>query len=55
MPMLNGDRLSLDIAASELLLNLGGNRQATVLIKDVLGANGVIHVIDTVLDPADSP
>lgn len=54
VPMLNGDLLSLDIAASELVLNLGGNGQATVVIKDVLCANGVIHVIDTVLDPADS-
>lgn len=53
--MLNGGSLSFDIAASELVLNLGGNRQATVAITDVLCANGVIHVIDTGLDPADSP
>ncbi|XPS89059.1 FAS1 domain protein [Desulfosarcina variabilis str. Montpellier] len=53
--MLNGGTMSLDLAASELILNLGGNRQATVTITDVLCANGVIHVIDAVLDPADSP
>lgn len=53
--MLNGGSLSFDIAAGELVLNLGGNRPATVTITDVLCANGVIHVIDTVLDPGDSP
>lgn len=53
--MLNGGIMAIDVAASELVLNLGGNRQATVTIKDVLCSNGVIHVIDAVLDPADSP
>ncbi len=53
--MLNGGSMSIDVAAGELILNLGGNRQATVIIKDVLCSNGVIHVIDAVLDPADSP
>jgi transforming growth factor-beta-induced protein len=53
--MLNGDDLSFDIAGSDLILNLGGNRQATVTVTDVLCSNGVIHVIDTVLDPADAP
>jgi uncharacterized surface protein with fasciclin (FAS1) repeats len=55
VPMLNGDTMSIDIAASELVLNLGGSRQATVTITDVLCSNGVIHVIDAVLDPGDSP
>jgi transforming growth factor-beta-induced protein len=53
--MLNGGSMAIDVAASELVLNLGGNRQATVTITDVLCSNGVIHVIDAVLDPADSP
>ena len=53
--MINGGSMAIDVAASELVLNLGGNRQATVTIKDVLVSNGVIHVIDAVLDPADSP
>lgn len=52
--MLNGGIVAIDIAASELILNLGGNRQATVTVTDVLASNGVIHVIDTVLDPDDS-
>jgi uncharacterized surface protein with fasciclin (FAS1) repeats len=46
--------VAIDIAANELILNLGGNRQATVTVTDVLASNGVIHVIDTVLDPDDS-
>jgi transforming growth factor-beta-induced protein len=52
--MLNGGIVAIDIAANELILNLGGNRQATVTVTDVLASNGVIHVIDTVLDPDDS-
>ena len=52
--MLNGGSMAIDIAAGDLVLNLGGNRQATVIITDVLSSNGVIHVIDAVLDPADA-
>lgn len=51
--MLNGADLALDVIADNLILNDAGNRPATVIITDVLTANGVIHVIDTVLDPAD--
>lgn len=54
IPMLNGGNLFLDVAAGELILNLGGNRQAIVFQTDVLTSNGVIHVIDAVLDPGDS-
>jgi uncharacterized surface protein with fasciclin (FAS1) repeats len=53
--MLNGGSMAIDVAASELFLNLGGNRQAKVIVTDVLSSNGVIHVIDAVLDPTDSP
>ncbi len=53
--MLNGGSMAIDVAASELVLNLGGISPATVTIKDVLCSNGVIHVIDAVLDPDDSP
>ncbi len=51
--MLNGDDLDFDVVGGELILNLGGVRQATVILTDVLTSNGVIHVIDTVLDPED--
>jgi len=53
--MLNGGSMVIDVAASELVLNLLGISPATVTIKDVLCSNGVIHVIDAVLDQADSP
>jgi transforming growth factor-beta-induced protein len=52
--MLNGANLALDVIGDELILNAGGNRQAVVIITDVLASNGVIHVIDTVLDPGDA-
>jgi uncharacterized surface protein with fasciclin (FAS1) repeats len=53
--MLNGGSMAIDLAAGGLFLNFGGNRQAEVIITDVLSSNGVIHVIDAVLDPEDSP
>jgi uncharacterized surface protein with fasciclin (FAS1) repeats len=53
--MLNGGSMAIDLDAGGLFLNLGGNRQAEVTITDVLSSNGVIHVIDAVLDPGDSP
>jgi uncharacterized surface protein with fasciclin (FAS1) repeats len=52
--MLNGGSMAIDLAAGGLFLNFGGNRQAEVIITDVLSSNGVIHVIDAVLDPGDS-
>jgi transforming growth factor-beta-induced protein len=52
--MLNGANLALDVIGDELVLNAGGNRPAVVIITDVLASNGVIHVIDTVLDPDDA-
>ena len=53
--MLNGGSMAIDLASGGLFLNFGGNRQAEVIITDVLSSNGVIHVIDAVLDPDDSP
>ena len=53
--MLNGDNLRFDVVGSDLILNLNGNREATVTITDILCSNGVIHVIDVVLDPEDAP
>jgi uncharacterized surface protein with fasciclin (FAS1) repeats len=52
--MLNDGTVAIDVVAGDLVLNFGGNRQAKVVIIDVLCSNGVIHVIDVVLDPADS-
>jgi len=53
--MLNGDGMTINVVGGDVVLNLGGNREATVIIADVLGSNGTIHVIDAVLDPADAP
>jgi uncharacterized surface protein with fasciclin (FAS1) repeats len=53
--MLSGDAMSIDVVSNEVILNQGGGREAKVTLTDVLSSNGVIHVIDTVLDPADAP
>jgi len=55
VPMLSGDLMSIDFDDPDLVLNQGGGREATVVTPNVLASNGVIHVIDTVLDPADAP
>lgn len=52
--MLSGDLMSIDVVSNQVILNQGGGREATVTSTDVLSSNGVIHVIDTVLDPADA-
>lgn len=51
--MLNSTDLSIDVVAGEVVLNKSGQRPATVIITDIIASNGVIHVIDTVLDPND--
>lgn len=51
--MLNGDLMSIDTVGADLVLNTGGVAHATVTATDILATNGVIHVIDAVLDPAD--
>ena len=50
---LNGGDIDIDIEAGSVILNDDGNREATVIITDIETSNGVIHVIDAVLDPAD--
>jgi uncharacterized surface protein with fasciclin (FAS1) repeats len=53
VPMLNGDLLAIDTAGLDLVLNEGGSTPALVVIADIIATNGVIHVIDAVLAPAD--
>jgi len=53
--MLNGEKIRLNVIDGDLILNSGGNRQATVIITDIIASNGVIHVLDAVLDPDDAP
>jgi uncharacterized surface protein with fasciclin (FAS1) repeats len=53
--MLSGGLMSINVVTNEVILNQGGGREAKVTSTDVLSSNGVIHIIDTVLDPTDAP
>jgi uncharacterized surface protein with fasciclin (FAS1) repeats len=53
--MVNGDDMAIDVVDGNVDLNQGGNREATVIVTDVLASNGVIHVINAVLDTDDAP
>lgn len=53
VPMLNTVNLNIDVESGSVILNMDGNRTAIVTITDIIATNGVIHVIDTVLDPDD--
>jgi len=53
--MLNGLGMSIDVVDGAVILNLGGDREAVVTSTDILASNGVIHVIDAVLNPEDAP
>jgi uncharacterized surface protein with fasciclin (FAS1) repeats len=53
--MLNGLEMSIDVVSMQVVLNQGGGRQATVSMTNVFASNGVIHVIDAVLDTVDAP
>ncbi len=44
--MANGDEAALSLSGDDLLLNL-----STITVTDIQASNGVIHVIDTVLQP----
>lgn len=51
--MLNGGELNINVVSGSVVLNSGGSRKATVIINDIETSNGIIHVIDTVLDDGD--
>jgi len=52
--MLNNKDLRIDVIDSSVILSFDGDREAMVIITDILATNGVIHVIDVVLNPADA-
>ncbi len=47
--------LAITIAGTKVILNNGKKRAATVTQTDIVASNGIIHVLDTVLDPNDKP
>ena len=47
--------LAITIAGTKVILNNGKKRAGTLTQTDIVASNGVIHVLDTVLDPADKP
>jgi uncharacterized surface protein with fasciclin (FAS1) repeats len=50
---LAGGIFKVDSVGSELVITDGRNRSATIVQTDIPAANGVLHVIDTVILPAD--
>lgn len=46
VPTLNGKNLDVMVAGMNVMIN-----DAKVLITDIVGSNGVIHVVDTVILP----
>jgi uncharacterized surface protein with fasciclin (FAS1) repeats len=53
--MLSGDLMSIDVDSNKVILNDTKPREATVTTTNILCSNGVIHEINTVLDPNDAP
>lgn len=53
--MLNGGLLNVDVVGGNVVLNQDGSRPATITTTDITASNGVIHVLDIVLAPEDSP
>jgi len=50
---LAGGIFKVDSVGSELVITDGRNRSSTIVQTDIPAANGVLHVIDTVILPAD--
>lgn len=50
---LAGGIFKIDSVGSELVITDGRNRTSTIVQTDIPAANGVLHVIDTVILPAD--
>ncbi|NBB88521.1 MAG: fasciclin domain-containing protein [Bacteroidetes bacterium] len=50
VPTLGGESLTVDLSGSDVVID-GANSSATVVLPNIQGSNGVVHVIDTVLIP----
>jgi uncharacterized surface protein with fasciclin (FAS1) repeats len=49
LPTLNGENITISIIDGDVFVN-----SARVIVPDVLVANGVVHIIDSVLNPANA-
>lgn len=53
-PLLEGkDIFKIDLVASKLIINDGRNRKSEITATDIMAKNGVVHVINKVILPAD--
>jgi uncharacterized surface protein with fasciclin (FAS1) repeats len=52
--MFSGASMRIDVVGDMVVLNQGGNREAMVTITNMLSSNGVIHVIEAVLNSDDN-
>jgi uncharacterized surface protein with fasciclin (FAS1) repeats len=52
-PLLAGAFFKIDAVDTELIITDGRNRSTKIVTADVLATNGVVHVIDQVMLPAD--
>ena len=50
---LNGQDIWIEVKDGKVILNPGTDSEAEVVITDVYASNGVVHVIDAVLQPLD--
>jgi uncharacterized surface protein with fasciclin (FAS1) repeats len=48
-----GDVFKIDAVGANVVINDGRNRKANITATDILATNGVVHVIDKVILPAD--
>lgn len=48
--LLDGESLTVDLSGDDVVMD-GGSSSATVILPNIQGSNGVVHVIDTVLLP----
>ncbi len=48
-----GDVFKIDVVGSNVVINDGRNRKANITATDIAASNGVVHLIDKVILPAD--
>jgi uncharacterized surface protein with fasciclin (FAS1) repeats len=48
-----GDVFKIDVVGANVVINDGRNRKANITATDIMATNGVVHLIDNVILPAD--